>query len=43
MANLVEGKKRAALALVRAIEASALKTLAFYPSENALWLIYRLN
>jgi hypothetical protein len=34
--NLIKGKERATLALARAIEASALKTSAFYPSENAL-------
>jgi hypothetical protein len=36
MVNLIKGRERAALAPARAIEASALKTLAFYPSENAL-------
>ena len=43
VANLAEGRERAALALARAVEASALKTLAFCPSKNALRLIYRLN
>jgi hypothetical protein len=41
--NLAEGRERAALALARAVEASALKTSAFYPSENALRSICRLN
>jgi hypothetical protein len=33
---LAKGRERAALALERAIEASILKTLAYYLSKNAL-------
>ncbi len=43
VANLAEGRERAALAPARAAEASALKTSAFCPSENALRSICRLN
>jgi hypothetical protein len=43
MANLAEGVERASFTLVRAAEASILKTSVFRPRENALRSIYRLN
>jgi len=43
MANLAKRKERATLAPAKDIEASASKTSAFRPSENALRSIYRLN